>query len=148
MPTFNELITKSVSSPKILLEVDISVLNVQWVNAGAGIWKVNFANSYPEVDATLLDGFTSQSFASIGSVQCDNLVLQKVSSLLLVSSTYESFYYDAASLTLYVSLPNYDEPFIHNIFLGVIHGFCKEEFTPIGSNQIYEGRLQNVPSLG
>jgi hypothetical protein len=146
--TFSEWTTRSVSSPKILLEIDISSLNAQWVNAGAGIWKVNFDNSYPEVDATLLDGFSSQTFTNIGSVQIDAEMLTKVSSLLLVSSTYKSFYYDRASKTLYISIINYDAPFLHTILLGVVSGFSKEEFSPLGSGSIYEGRLLQVPSVG
>jgi len=147
--TFTEWTSRSVSTPKILLEIDISEINAQWINCGAGIWKVNFNNSYPEVDASLLDGFTPQEvFSNIGSIQCDQLFLTKVSTLALVTTTYQSFYYDNTNTTLYVSLPNYDEPYIHSIFLGVVHGFSKEEFTPIGANQIYEGRLGAVPSLG
>jgi hypothetical protein len=146
--TFLDYTIQSTTNSKILLEIDISQLNLQWVNSGAGIWKCDFTNGYPEVDPTLLQGFTAQSFSNIGSVQCDLLMLTKVSSLLLVSSTYESFYYDNTNRILYVTLPNYDEPFLHNIFLGVVHGYSKEEFTPVGSNQIYEGRLQQVPSIG
>jgi VCBS repeat-containing protein len=139
---------KSVSSPRILIELDISSINSQWVNAGAGIWKVNFDNIYPEVDATLLDGFTVQLFDNIGSCTCDNTVLSKVNTLLEMSSTYQSFYYDGSTKTLYVSLPNYDEPFIHTILIGVVYGLSKEEFTPVGASQLYEGRLSTVPSLG
>ena len=146
--TFTEYTQKSVSSPHILVELDVSSINSQWINCGAGIWKVNFNNSYPEVDASLLDGFTTQAFSNIGSIQCDQLFLTKVSTLALVTTTYQSFYYDVSTLTLYVTLPNYDEPAIHSIFLGVVHGYAKEAFIPIGANQSYEGRLGSVPSLG
>lgn len=147
--TFAEYTQRSVSSPAILVEMDISSINTQWVNCGAGIWKVNFDGLYPEVDSSLLDGFTAQDFWGVGSIQIDTIFLTKVSSLLLVSSTYQSFYWDNSDNTLYVTLPNYSEPILfETIFVGVIYGYTKKEFTPIGTSQIYEGRLGKVPSIG
>lgn len=146
--TFDELIQLSTSSPRILVEVDLGILNIQWINCGCGIWKVNFDNDYPEVSIDLLDGFTTQSFSNIGSVRVNSSFLNKVTSLSILSTETESFYYESSTKTLYINMPNYDEPYIHTIWLGVINGFSKEEFTPVGSTQIYEGRLLNIPSFG
>ncbi|HUW45691.1 MAG TPA: hypothetical protein VMW50_07840, partial [Dehalococcoidia bacterium] len=60
--TFEELSNKSVSSLRTLVQIDLGNINIQWVNAGAGIWYVNFTGLYPEVDDSLLDGFTAQLF--------------------------------------------------------------------------------------
>jgi hypothetical protein len=144
--TFVDYTQKSVSTPKILIEIDVSSLQLQWINIGSGIWKVNFNNSYPEVDTTLLDYFTKQIFDNIGSVRCDNTPLTEVNSLLQMTTTYQSFLY--TNKTLYISIENYDPPFLHIINIGIIHGFSKEEFTPKGTNLLYEGRLSKVPSLG
>ena len=146
--TFNENIKKSVSRLNTLVEIDIGTINVQWVNAGAGIWKVNFDNSYPEIDSSLLDGFTAQIISNIGSVRCDSVFLTKVSTLASMSLNTRIYYYDLSSKTLYVCLQNYDEPFLHNVWLGVVSGFSKKEFTPTGAAQIYEGRLLSIPTFG
>jgi hypothetical protein len=144
--TFAEYAYNSTSDSKILIELDISSLQLQWVNIGAGIWKVNFDNLYTEVDSTLLDYFTTQEFDNVGSCRSNDVILSKVVSLAKVTTTYESFYYE--NKTLYVSLQNYDEPFLHTINVGIIHGFSKEEFTPEGINLLFEGRISRVPSLG
>lgn len=146
--TFQQNIEKSVSSPITLIELDINSINLQWINIGSGIWKVSFDNIYPEVDSTLLDGFTIQYFTNIGSVQCDNDILTKVSTLLEVTNNYQSFYFDDANNTLYITITNYDSPYCHNIFIGQVYGFCKKEFIPINSSLIYEGRLTKIPELG
>lgn len=146
--TFQQNIEKSVSSSIALVEIDISTVNLQWINCGAGIWKVSFDNLYPEIDSTLLDGFTIQSFTDIGSVQCDNDMLIKVTTLLEVTNNYQSFYFDDANNVLYITIINYDSPYNHTIFLGEIYGFCKKEFVPINANLIYEGRLTKIPPLG
>jgi VCBS repeat-containing protein len=144
--TFADYAYNSVSASKILVELDISSIQLQWVNIGAGIWKVNFDNIYPEVDSSLLDYFTVQIFDNIGSCRSNDVILSKVVSIAKVTTTYESFYYE--NKTLYVSLQNYDEPFLHTINIGIIHGFSREEFTPKGINLLFEGRLTKIPSLG
>jgi hypothetical protein len=145
--TFSELTNKSVSQPNILIEFDISRLNTQWINIGAGIWLVNFLNSYPFVDATLLSGFTAQTPIEIGSVQVDGILLTKVASLQLVTSTYMSFYYNTITKDLYLCIQNYDSPYLHGISVGLISGQSYKEFSPPGINQLYEGRLSGNPTI-
>ena len=145
--SFTSEIQKSNSDFIVLIQTDIEQDNTQWVNIGAGIWKVNAENSYPYVDSTLLSGFTAQEFGGIGSCASDGLPLTKVTTLALVTSTYHSFYYDGSSRTIYVSLQNYDEPWLHSIAIGVIYGFSYDEFTPAGSQFGYQGRLLSVPSI-
>ena len=145
--SFTSEIQKSNSDFIVLIQTDIEQDNTQWVNIGAGIWKVNAGNSYPYVDSTLLSGFTAQEFGGIGSCASDGLPLTKVTTLALVTSTYHSFYYDGSSRTIYVSLQNYDEPWLHSIAIGVIYGFSYDEFTPAGSQFGYQGRLLSVPSI-
>jgi hypothetical protein len=146
--TFEECVVRPVNHPHILLELDISSINTQWVSAGAGIWKVNFNNIYTEIDSTLLDGFTVQDFDNVASMRSNNNILVKVDTLLEVSTNYESFYYDSLNKTLYVTLQNYDDPILHILYLGIISGFSKEEFSPKGKPILYEGRLSTVPTLG
>lgn len=146
--TFQQNVEKTVSSPITLIELDINSINLQWINCGSGIWKVSFDNLYPEIDSTLLDGFTIQYFTNIGSVQCDNDILTKVGTLLDVTNNYQSFYFDDANNILYATLTNYDSPYCHTIFIGQVYGFCKKEFVPINANLIYEGRLTKIPTLG
>ena len=80
--TFSEYANRSVNPLRVLLQLDISKINTQWINAGAGIWYVNFDATYPEVDSSLLDGFTAQSFGDIGSLIVDTTNYTKMSDLL------------------------------------------------------------------
>jgi len=139
---------KSVSSFRVLVEMDILQENTQWVNAGAGIWYVNFENSYPEVDSSLLDGFTAQDIVDVGSVTSDALQLLRVYSLGAVTENYMSFFYDTVNKSLYISLDNYDDPILHEVNIGVVYGISKDEFTPVNAAQTYEGRLLNDFSIG
>ena len=138
--TFEELSNKSVSSLRTLVQIDLGNINIQWVNAGAGIWYVNFTGLYPEVDDSLLDGFTAQLFGDIGSVTVDTTPYTKVASILALASSPISFYYDGVS-KVYVHIIDNEDPILHSVFLGVIYGLSYKEFTPLNGNVIYEGRL-------
>lgn len=144
---FAEYAARSVSDARVLAQINIGNLNVQWANIGAGIWKVNFDNLYPEIDITLLDGFTAQNFADVGAVTVDGIPQTATGSLLLLTGDSSAFYWDGAANDLYISLINFDEPFLHEIFLGIIHGFSFDDFTPIGSISFYQGRLLGSPQI-
>jgi hypothetical protein len=138
----------SVSEPRFLIEIDIGQLNTQWINIGAGIWEANSLNIYSYVDSTLLDGFTAQNFGIVGSVIAADKLLAKVDSLASVTTTYESFYYDKSTASLYIQIEDYDEPSLHDITIGIISGFSFSTFSPEDiQQQPYEGRLISVPSI-
>lgn len=141
-------IIKSVNKPLIAIQVDISQSNIQWVNIGAGIWYVSSLNDYPFVDPSLLDGFTAQDFGNIGSVVVDGVSQVQVYSLPELTNNSGRWYYDYEDRALYVCLPNYDEPFIHTIHIGVIYGYSNHDFTPPDIEQFYEGRLLDLPNIG
>jgi hypothetical protein len=146
--TFSEYINKSVSDSRILAQVDISSPNAQWINCGAGIWYCNFDGLYPEVDPLLLEGFTAQTqFTDIGSVLVDNIFQASTASLSALTGNSGYYYFDSVANSLYVCLPNFDEPWLHTITLGVIHGFSFDEFIPVGAASLYEGRLLGNPSV-
>jgi hypothetical protein len=146
--TFAEHAAKSVSDARVLAQIDIVSLNSQWVNAGAGIWKMNTDGLYPEVDDSLLDGFTAQTaFTDIGSVTVDAILQTAVASLGALTDTMGAYYWDNANNDFYICLAAYQEPWVHTILLGVIHGYSFDEFTPAGSNSLYEGRLLGSPSV-
>jgi len=130
----------SVSKPRVLVQLDLSKLNLQWVNCGAGICYTNFDGLYPEVDSTLLDGFTAQTFGEIGSVYVDGIFQTKKTTLASLTDATESYYFDRTNEELYVCIKNYDEPFIHDIHLGVIYGYSADEFTPIDSTILISRR--------
>jgi hypothetical protein len=136
---------KSTAPARVLLQIHIGTRNVQWINVGAGIWYVNFDALYPEVDATLLSGFTVQAFGDVGSVYVDSIQLEQKTSL--ASVTAGSFYYDRANREVHVCTPMYDDPIMHDIALGVVNGFSFNEFVPTGSYTLYEGRLRGSPSV-
>lgn len=138
---------KSVNDARVLVQLDIGSLNVQWVNWGAGLWAVNADNAYSWVDSSLLDGFTAQNFAAIGSVQVDGSLQTNAGAMADLASQTESFYYDADSATLWVHLINNDEPWLHDITIGVVYGYSYNGFTPSGTNLHYEGRLLGAPSI-
>lgn len=146
--TFLENSMLSVSHPVVLFEMDINVINLQWINCGAGIWKCSFLNSYPEVDASLLDGFTPQSFRDIGSALCDGVQLTKVESINLLTTVYMSFYFDIVNKIIYVTLLNYESPTLHLVTIGEIYGMSDISFSPIGSAINYEGRMDEFPTIG
>lgn len=145
--SFATEVDKSVSKPRVLVEFDISRLNVEWVNNGAGIWAVNALNLYDWVDDTLLEeGFSAQGFGAIGSVTVEGIRFTKVSALGNLDLPKE-FYYDPSDRMLWCIFQNYDEPSLHTIFIGVVYGYSFTEFTPVGASQLYEGRLAGVPSI-
>ena len=144
--TFAQYTAQSVSDARILVQLDIGQRDVQWVNWGAGLWAVNTDNLYSWVDASLLDGFTAQGFAAIGSVHVDGVLQTDAGSMLALVTTAESFWYDGAG-TLWVHLVNHDAPSLHAIFIGVVYGYSFDEFTPVGAEQLYEGRLLGAPSI-
>jgi hypothetical protein len=94
----------------------------------------------------LLDPFTIQDFSDIGSMLVDTKLQTKVDSLENLTIP-ETFYYDNINSRVYICLLNYDSPYIHNVFLGVVFGYSYNEFVPIDSNQLYEGRLSGTPSV-
>ncbi len=147
MSTFAEYAALSVNDARILVQLDISKLNLQWVNCGAGIWYCNYDATYPEVDSSLLDGFTAQSFGDIGSVTVDSISYTKCSAVSELTNNPASFYYDSVNENIYICIVNYDEPGIHTILLGIIYGYSFDEFIPIGSASLYEGRLLGSPSV-
>ena len=145
--TFTTEVAKSVSDPRILVDLDIGQLNVQWVNNGAGIWVVDALNVYEWVDDTLLDGFTAQEFDVIGSVNVDGIQLTEVDTLGEVTTSPQSFFYDKDGRRLTIRIVDYDEPGIHDIWIGVIYGYSFDEFTPDTGAVPYEGRLLGAPSV-
>ena len=142
-------VKKSVYDSRILVELDIGQLNVQWVNNGAGLWSVNALNLYDWVDSTLVEeGFSAQNFGPIGSVHRDGYQLIEVDTLGAVTLTKETFYYDKDDKMLTIHLINHDEPSLHAIWIGVIYGYSFDEYTPVGSEYPVEGRLSGAPHVG
>jgi hypothetical protein len=149
--TFADYSNLSINDYRVLVQIDISTTNTQWINCGAGIWYVNFDALYPEVGAPgddLLSGFTAQAFSDIGSVTVDTINYTSVATLALVTTTDTSYYYDSANKEIFVHFVNNDEPYIHTIYLGVIYGYSYNEFTPIGASLCYEGRLVGDLDIG
>jgi hypothetical protein len=141
--TFVEYANRSVNPLRVLVQLDVSKINTQWINAGAGIWYVNFSATYPEVDSSLLDGFTVQSFGDIGSLIVDTTNYTKMTDLLSVTTTENSFYYDSTEGEVFVHFVNNDDHILHDIFFGVVHGFSYDDFTPIDSLTPYIGRINS-----
>lgn len=140
---------KSKSKPRFIMQLNVNKSNEQWINIGAGIWKMNFDASYPEVESWLLPSsvFYPQVFASIGSVTCDFIIeLVEADSLDDLTINSNQFYFNQTD-TIYICLENYDSPFLHNIALGVIYGYSFNSFTPVNSLTNYEGRLTGSPSI-
>ncbi len=137
---------RSVSQHRVLVEVDIGLNNEQWVNNGAGIWAVNPNNNYPWVDSSLLDGFTAQGFRPIGSVKVDGASLQLGTSTADLADTPRAWYFDGVTLTLYVTMPNFDEPAMHTVSIGQVFSYARGAFRPIGGPVPVEGRLINTPA--
>jgi len=143
--TFDENASRSVNTLRILFDIDIGTLHTQWVNAGAGVWYVNTDGLYPEVDSSLLSGFTSFTYASIGAVVVDDVQLVQASTLLECSDNEGSFYWDGTSL--YIHIIGGDSPYIHIITVGVVYGYSREGFTPDGSMVHYTSRLLSIPKV-
>jgi len=143
--TFQQRADKSVNNLRVIFAMDITVENEQWVNAGVGVWVVNTDALYENVEDELLSWFTPQSFPAIGSVLSDSIQLVEASTLLECSDNEASFYFDGTNL--YVHLENGDSPYIHTVSVGVVFGYSREGFTPIGARTHYASRLLGVPSI-
>lgn len=138
---------RSVSQHRVIVEVDIGIDNEQWVNNGAGIWAVNPNNTYSWVDSSLLEeGFTAQGFNPIGSVKVDGASLQAGTSTADLADTPRAWYFDGTTLTLYVTMPDFDEPALHTVAIGQTFAFSRGSFVPIGGPVPVEGRLVNSPA--
>ncbi len=145
--TFADHATKSVAKHRVLVEIDIGLNNEQWVNNGAGIWAVNPNNSYAWVDPSLLEeGFSAQGFRPIGSVKAGGASLQHGTSVEDLADTPNAWYLDTATSTLYVTMPNFDEPALFTVSIGQVFSFARGAFTPIGGPVPVEGRLVNTPA--
>ena len=94
-----------------------------------------------------LTGFTAQGFRPIGSVKVDGASLQPGTSILDLTDTPRAWYFDGATLTLYVTMPDFDEPALHTVSIGQVFAFARGAFTPIGGLVPVEGRLVNTPSV-
>lgn len=136
---------RNASKHRVVAEIDIGFANTQWINAGAGIWKVNSDNSYPEVDAELLDGFTAQEFRPIGSVKIDGEPSTKVGTLLELAALDSAWYY--ADNTLWITCPGFNDPALYAIDIGESYSFSTHSFVPINGPVPIEGRLAAVPSV-
>jgi len=139
---------KSVNDARILVEIDITPVNEQWVNNGAGIWAYNLDVNYPWVDDSLLDAdWISSALLNVGSVLSDGANLVGISDT--ANLTPLEYVWDAANKDLYVCIQNYNDPHIHDVRVGLIFGFSYDEFTPSGmlTPQPYEGRLTGVPRV-
>jgi len=145
--TFAEYATLSVAPHKILFEIDISQFNNQWVNVGAGIWKFNVEAMYPEVDESLLDGFFSVITNEVVSVMVSTVLNNEVATKLEVTNNAEVFYWDITNKEVVCHFINNDEPYLHNIILGLIRGYSFDSITPVDSNEFYEGRILSVSSI-
>lgn len=148
--TFAQYAALSVNDARVLVQIDISKNNIQWVCAGAGIWKLNIAALYPEVGPAgddLLNGFYAQNFQDIGSVQVDGISQTSVATLAALTNDTEAYYWDNVANELHVCLINFDEPWMHTINLGIIYGYSFDEFVPIGAASLYEGRLIGSPQI-
>jgi hypothetical protein len=146
--SFTTQAEQSVNNLRALVQLDISSINTQWVNAGAGIWYVNFDALYPEIETELLTGYTVQDLTDIGSVQVDTLPHIQVFNIEDLTIIETSFYYDQSNKEVYVHFVDNDEPYLHTVFLGVIYGYSYNEFSPVGANTLYEGRLASDLSIG
>lgn len=145
--TVADIINKPVTKPRILVQLDIGRFNFQWVNIGAGIWCLYIEADYPFVDSSLLDSFSVQTFTNIGSVTVDGILQTKSDTLLGITNQQGYWYYNSDDKALFVSLIHFDEPSLHDISIGIIYGYSFNEFTPVGDNQLYEGRLLTAPEI-
>lgn len=145
--TLATALERSVNQLLILAEIDISQLNEEWVNIGAGIWEVNATNTYAYVDATWKTGLTAQDFGYIGSVYVDSVQQVRVDSLLAMNSQINSFYYDHDTRSLYVRMPNYDNPLLHVVHIGVIYPVSYNDISISGLSTFVEGRLKTIPDI-
>lgn len=143
--TFQDYANRSVSNLRILFNIDITQINSQWVNAGAGVWVVNEDALYPYVDSTLLIGFSAQFFPAIGSVVVDGTILAQSPTLVYCCNNDNTFYWDGSNL--YIHIAGGDAPFYHNMELGVANGYSQDGETPVGSAVNYPSRLLSVPSI-
>lgn len=140
-------LSNSVSNPRILVELDIGFQNIQWLNNGSGIWVVNTNNIYPFADLGLPNYFTTQDFGVIGSLQVDGIHQVMASALTVLSTTPETFFFDASDGSVYVRLLASDSPEMHTVIFGEQFGFSFNAFTPVGSTVFYDGRLLGNPTI-
>jgi len=138
---------RSTSKHRIVVELDIGIPNEQWVNNGAGIWCVDFRNTYPWVDASLLDGFAAQDTRPIGSLKIDGVPATEGVSVADLADTPGAWYYEGDIRRLWVTCPDFDEPSLHTIIVGQIYSYSHRRFTPANGPVPVEGRLLNTPSI-
>jgi len=147
--TLTQYNERSVSDRRILFEIDQTQINTQWINAGAGVWYVNFDNLYPEVETELIPAwFVVQTVVNVGSVQVLGIPLTKASTLLQCSENEATFFYDVANKELYIHLLDSVDPILSQVInIGVVFGYSFDSFNPAGIDLHYEGRLLSIPQI-
>jgi hypothetical protein len=145
--TLATALERSTNNLLVLVEVDISQLNEEWVNIGAGIWEVNAEKIYAYVDSTWQNGLTAQDFGYVGSVYEDSRQLVRVATKAELTTQQTSFFYDPDTRSLYVRCTNRDNPLMHVIHLGIISPMSYRDFSISGLNTQVKGRVKTIPGI-
>ena len=141
--TFADAAALPAKQSVVLFEIDVGRIQEFFTNYSAGVWYVNFDAVYPDIDATLLAGVSTQDIALVGSVAWDGVQLSSVGSVTAVEATEGTFHFAAPEL--YVRGPSSNSPTSHSVLIGV--ALTVANYARVFNNQVYEPRVRSVPSL-
>jgi len=137
---------KPISSKVTIFQIDIGKESDFYSSYAAGVWTVNFNNTYPRL--TVFTTFPdAPDIQSVGSVTASGVQLSKVSSPASCISQDSSFYWEAGTLTLYIHCPNGDNPLFFNIKIGQVWGWRKGGERADYGGVNHEDRLIDAPSV-
>jgi hypothetical protein len=147
--SFNTEVIKSIHSKQhvVIYQIALGKLNSFWINYAPGVYKVNFNNTYPEL-TTFTTVPTVTEYPIIASVIADKIILQKYSSIINVVSGPSSFYFEVATKTLFIHLPNGDAPDIYQrIMVGVQYAWRWGGQAGEYGGVLYQDRLKSISPM-
>lgn len=137
--------TDPVTEKITLVEIDIGQDQDFFTNYKPFTWFVNFGVAYPDIDSSLLVGVDSKPIVNVGSMKEDGVPLIKQTSIANVQANQGTFFFDITANNLYVHCYDSNQPWTHEMFIGVVFGYSNIDRNFVGIN--YETRVERIPSL-
>lgn len=158
--SFEHFIEKIDSEKIALLEIDLAERREEMLPYEAGIWQWKLTDYREDVTFNFQNGsFTYGAFKKggvadlgengvfkiVSSLQVDEKVYLKVSSLANLRTTNKSFFYEADTI-IYIHFDNFDPPDVFSkIELGITYGFSTKDIYL--ADNFFEGRINSMPQI-
>lgn len=138
----------------LLFQLASRATQTEWIPDSGGIWFIPFRHEYTGIDADLLAELTEKGYINIISVSYSGQDLTQVDTWTdtvdgraTALSSDASFIWDNTDKNLYIRLADYDDPRVHDIFIGVAQHISSQSFDDTVNRILYREDLKNLPDL-